>query len=120
MKMLKTYTKNKYGENKDECKSPAMQNIFKAKEDLKSISNKLNSFGEGLDKIRQKFNNSKEKKVSKVKNLQELVENSTRMNKRKDSRMKAVLPLECSSSASSSGNCNLDIFRIGREEKEEN
>ena len=112
LKMLKVYTANKYGDPREETKSPALQNIEKAKEDLKSISRNLNTYGEGLEKIREKFSKTQHKKVTKVKKLSELVETSNQMNKRKESKMQIAIDTISSSSESSSGKYDVLMFNL--------
>lgn len=56
LKMLKTYTKHKYGRSPDEPKSPAIEALEQAKKDLKKLTGKVTFINYLVDnKIQSSF-----------------------------------------------------------------
>ncbi|CAI2364737.1 unnamed protein product [Moneuplotes crassus] len=90
LKMLKKYTAQRSPHQFNEPKSPAIQKLEKAKEELKKMTLETKNKEAYLNKLKSKLGQSNAKKVYKVKKLSELVENTQNMNKRKDSKLKKL------------------------------
>lgn len=98
--MLKKYTATRYPVSIDEPKSPAIQHLEKAKEDLKKIEgNSKPKFinleeskdkADFLNKMKEKFGQKAPKKVYKVKKLSELVESSQKMNQQSQKKDRKI------------------------------
>lgn len=103
LKMLKKYTESNYGKNiMDEPKSPALQNLAQAKQDLKKISAKMSTFGLDIERMKKKIERDNIKTVTKITNVNELFKKKE-VSKRESSNLRFNLPSKSSISESSEG-----------------